>query len=497
MKRRISCLPLSFHLLYLRPPSSVTLTHPPLSESLITTEVSAIAMVHRFLRLLGSFFFSCCEDSELLELRRRATQNTHHYYQLQNDDTSDRWQPNRSANQNRPHLHQFDDEIFKENLLTPRVQEPDSCVNFGAPARSYACPSKIESNDSKVVHGHTQINPSFDQSDVKLYIFTGSFPSKAVSSSSSQRPDAASFAQSNVKSNTTTSSLFTKTVPSSSPSRPDAISLPNNFIIKPANVPRMHYVPKKDTSEKYVASKPVPAVSPTPKPTSSPIYSLQQARTSPFVGSDFGSNSFKSSASSKACLDQTEFRDSKSNASPKSGRGLSDIEGPKKVGKGGTERGANVPRMHYVPKKDTSAKSVASEPVPAVSPTPKPTSSSIYSLKQARTLPFVQSNFDLNSFKSSASSKACLDQTEYKDSKSNVSPKSGRGPSDIEDPKKVGKGGTERYLIPEHREMIKNDIVPWVLKMSLSPDTYADYFAALLYAEDFVYEVIISWVWFN
>jgi hypothetical protein len=341
-------------------------------------------------RLIGSFLFSCCKDDESL-LDRRETQNTHNYNQLQSDDKSDRCQPNRSANQNRPHLYQFDDGISKENHLTPHVQKPDSRV-FGAPARSYASPFKIESNAPKVVPGHTQIKPSFDQSDVKLYISTSSFPSQSVSSSSSQRPDATSFAQANVKSNTTTSSLSTKTVPSSSPSRPDTISLPNNFITKPENFPSMHYVPKKDTSVNYVASKPLPATFSTHKPTSSPIYSLKQTGTSSFLGSNFESNSFKISASSKACLDQSEFKDSKSNASPKSGLGSTDIE----------------------------------------------------------------------------------------------------------ESKKVRKGGTKRYEIPEHmEEMIKNDIVPPVLKKPLSPDTYADYFAALLYAEDFYCEVLICWVQFN
>ncbi|XP_078167237.1 putative RNA helicase SDE3 isoform X1 [Carex rostrata] len=65
----------------------------------------------------------------------------------------------------------------------------------------------------------------------------------------------------------------------------------------------------------------------------------------------------------------------------------------------------------------------------------------------------------------------------------------GSVPSKIEDPKEVGKRGTQRYEIPKNiEEMIKNDIIPPVLKKPLSPDTYADYFAALLYAEDFYYE---------
>ncbi|XP_015867642.3 probable RNA helicase SDE3 [Ziziphus jujuba] len=45
------------------------------------------------------------------------------------------------------------------------------------------------------------------------------------------------------------------------------------------------------------------------------------------------------------------------------------------------------------------------------------------------------------------------------------------------------------YIIPEDKkDLIKKDIVPQVLKMPLSPLTYKDYFAALLYAEDYYYE---------
>ncbi|XP_078167239.1 putative RNA helicase SDE3 isoform X3 [Carex rostrata] len=57
------------------------------------------------------------------------------------------------------------------------------------------------------------------------------------------------------------------------------------------------------------------------------------------------------------------------------------------------------------------------------------------------------------------------------------------------DPKEIGEGGTQRYEIPKNiEEMMKNNIVPPVLKMPLSPHTYAGYFAALLYAEDFYCE---------
>ena len=46
------------------------------------------------------------------------------------------------------------------------------------------------------------------------------------------------------------------------------------------------------------------------------------------------------------------------------------------------------------------------------------------------------------------------------------------------------------YLAPKDIEdLIKNDIVPHVLRKPLSPSTYKSYFAALLYAEDFYYKV--------
>ncbi|XP_010249485.1 PREDICTED: uncharacterized protein LOC104592041 [Nelumbo nucifera] len=45
------------------------------------------------------------------------------------------------------------------------------------------------------------------------------------------------------------------------------------------------------------------------------------------------------------------------------------------------------------------------------------------------------------------------------------------------------------YAIPEDfKDLIEKDIVPGVLKKPLSPSTYKDYFAALLYAEDFYVE---------
>ncbi|KAK9935758.1 hypothetical protein M0R45_022844 [Rubus argutus] len=45
------------------------------------------------------------------------------------------------------------------------------------------------------------------------------------------------------------------------------------------------------------------------------------------------------------------------------------------------------------------------------------------------------------------------------------------------------------FMIPEDiKALIKNDIVPKVLNRPLSPTTYKDYFAALLYSEDFYWE---------
>ncbi|CAD5195100.1 unnamed protein product [Musa acuminata subsp. malaccensis] len=54
---------------------------------------------------------------------------------------------------------------------------------------------------------------------------------------------------------------------------------------------------------------------------------------------------------------------------------------------------------------------------------------------------------------------------------------------------------TPRYDIPEHLQvMIKRDIVPPVLKMPLSPQNYAEYFATLLYAEDYEQEKLSDYL---
>ncbi|CAL8990393.1 unnamed protein product, partial [Prunus brigantina] len=59
----------------------------------------------------------------------------------------------------------------------------------------------------------------------------------------------------------------------------------------------------------------------------------------------------------------------------------------------------------------------------------------------------------------------------------------------------VEKGSLPIFTIPEDfKDLIKNDIVPKVLKQPLSSTTYKDYFAALLYAEEFYHE---KWADFN
>ncbi|CAN6547533.1 unnamed protein product [Malus baccata var. baccata] len=46
------------------------------------------------------------------------------------------------------------------------------------------------------------------------------------------------------------------------------------------------------------------------------------------------------------------------------------------------------------------------------------------------------------------------------------------------------------FAIPDNiKDLIKNDIAPKVLNQPLSPATYKDYFAALLHAEEFFYEI--------
>ncbi|KAH9771740.1 hypothetical protein KPL71_012803 [Citrus sinensis] len=58
--------------------------------------------------------------------------------------------------------------------------------------------------------------------------------------------------------------------------------------------------------------------------------------------------------------------------------------------------------------------------------------------------------------------------------------------------------GASNYKIPEDIEdLIKKDIVPDVLQKPLSPSTYKDYFAALLYAEDFYIEKWSGFQLFN
>lgn len=53
----------------------------------------------------------------------------------------------------------------------------------------------------------------------------------------------------------------------------------------------------------------------------------------------------------------------------------------------------------------------------------------------------------------------------------------------------VEKGAFPLYVVPEDfKDLVKRDLVPEVLKKPLSPLTYKDYFAALLYAEDYYIE---------
>lgn len=59
----------------------------------------------------------------------------------------------------------------------------------------------------------------------------------------------------------------------------------------------------------------------------------------------------------------------------------------------------------------------------------------------------------------------------------------------------VEKDSLPIFAIPDNiKDLIKNDIAPKVLNQPLSPVTYKDYFAALLYAEEFFYE---KWTHFD
>ncbi|KAF3322321.1 putative RNA helicase SDE3 [Carex littledalei] len=302
-----------------------------------------------------------------------------------------------------------------------------SNVESNAPRSSH--PTKIgsEASDSsllcnptlKIVPGHKKNKRPSKQPDVKLNISTNYFTPKDVSSSSPHRVDIVSFVQSDVKSNTSKSSLSTETVLFSSPLNPQAVSLPNKF---QTIAPSLQCVVKSKTSKSSVLSKPIAAVSPTPKAASAPICSTKETITFPFVQSSAELNSWKTAALSEISL---------SNAGP------------------GSSSSASSTNSDSSPKNETI------------------------------TFPFVQSSAELNSWKAAALSKMSL---------SNAGPGSSSSASSTNSdssPKKVIKGDTQRYGIPKHiKSMLMNGIVPPVLHKPLSPDTYADYFATLLYAED-------------
>ncbi|RXH71447.1 hypothetical protein DVH24_018802 [Malus domestica] len=73
-----------------------------------------------------------------------------------------------------------------------------------------------------------------------------------------------------------------------------------------------------------------------------------------------------------------------------------------------------------------------------------------------------------------------------------------RASSDVLDQKgkksyvRVEKDSLPIFAIPvDTKDLIKNGIAPKLLNQPLSPATYKDYFAALLYAEEFYYEMVL------
>lgn len=123
---------------------------------------------------------------------------------------------------------------------------------------------------------------------------------------------------------------------------------------------------------------------------------------------------------------------------------------------------------------------------------PKPTSSSSYSRLPTSPSPKIGS-----SFSSSSSSPFVTIPRSPKSSPVITKPILARAGSTLTSDqtksqyKVVEKGSTPLYVIPEDiKSLIRKDIVPGILRKPLSPQTYKDYFATLLYAEDYYLEVL-------
>lgn len=418
-----------------------------------------------------------------------------------------------------------------ESCPLPKIESNAPKSSHPTTNRSNASSSYLPCNPaSNVVPGHIQIKASLEKSDLRKSISTCSLPSKAACSSSPQRPDDVSFVKSDAKSNNPKSSLLTKTVPYSSPLK--------------------QWVVKSKASKSYLASKPIPVVSPTPEAASSPICSTKEIIISNFVPSVAKSNASETSLPSEVesisprsshpskilsessdssllcnptpkivpgCMQNkppfgqsdvklnisTSSFPSKdlSSSSPQSVDTVSFVQSDVKSNISTSSLAAETisssiplkqhvvplpkksvtlaPSMQWVVKSSTYNGSPPSNPTTAMSFTPK-AASPISSTKETIT---------------STLPKAGPEQSKFGDAKLNASTKSssskaGPGPNEIKNPEKVGKGDTRRYGIPKRiNKMLKNGIVPSVLEMQLSPKTYADYLAALLYAEDIYCEV--------
>ncbi|KAI8561554.1 hypothetical protein RHMOL_Rhmol04G0349200 [Rhododendron molle] len=140
-------------------------------------------------------------------------------------------------------------------------------------------------------------------------------------------------------------------------------------------------------------------------------------------------------------------------------------------------------------------KSLASsaKTLPSVSSQPSPSLTKSLA-SSAKTLPFVSmppprpvSSLSSSSFGTPPSSpKPCRPSTKPFLS---LAPSNSTNPNSKTAYILVEKDASPIYAIPEDfKDLIKNDVVPRILKRPLSPSTYKDYFEALLYAEDFYLE---------
>ncbi|KAL6292475.1 hypothetical protein ACE6H2_000617 [Prunus campanulata] len=251
---------------------------------------------------------------------------------------------------------------------------------------------------------------------------------------------------------------------------------------------------------------PFSSSSSSPKPptsSSKPLQSSSISTPSPKFPTSSSSSTFPKPPTSSSKLPQSTFvNPSSSNASPFI------LEFPTSVSK--LQQSSSVDQRSALPKPTTSSSKLPQSTLispsspslqlqtPSSRPSPPKLSTSSSKPPQASSKSHSSSPNPPTSSKPSPSTGPPVSSTTLPSIfKQVLSPAS----SDVINEKgkksyvSVEKGSLPIFTIPEDiKDLIKNDIVPKVLKQPLSPTTYKDYFAALLYAEEFYHE---KWADFN